>query len=56
MAKRKKCKITKNNLQNTTRKTKDQATRALLKSVVNTGTPEGCAVPVTNLVIKKEFK
>ena len=30
-----------NDLQNTTRKTTDQATRTPLKSVVNSGTPEG---------------
>ena len=43
MVKRKR---TKNDLQNTTQKTKDQAKRTHLKPRVNLGAPEGLAVPV----------
>ena len=39
--KKKNVQRTDNNLQNTTQITKDQATRTLLKSVENTGAPEG---------------
>jgi hypothetical protein len=38
---RKKDKMTNNNLQNTTQKTKDRAMRTLQKPVVNSDTPEG---------------
>ena len=38
-------KRTNNNLQNTSQKTKDRATRTSLKPGVNAGSPEGCAVP-----------
>jgi len=39
-------KRTNNDLQNTTHKTKDRATRSPLKPGVDTGAPEGLAVPV----------
>ena len=38
-------KSTNNDLQNTTLKTKDRATRTLLKPWMNSGAPKGYAVP-----------
>jgi hypothetical protein len=45
MAKRKKYNRTNNDLQNITLKTRDWVTRTQLKPVVNSGAPEGWAVP-----------
>jgi len=41
--------ITNNDLQNTAQKTKDQATRILLKPGMNSGAPEGLAVPAPHM-------
>jgi hypothetical protein len=40
---------TNNDLQNTPQKTKDRATQTPMKTVVNTGVPEGYSVPVPHL-------
>jgi len=50
---KKKHKRTNNNLQNTTRKTKDRETRTTLKTGVNSGAPEGLAlaVPLVTFVV-----
>ena len=45
MAKKKKDKRTNNDLQNITHKTNDRGTRTPLKTWVNSGVPEGWAVP-----------
>jgi hypothetical protein len=45
---KKRVKKTNNDLKNITPKTKDRATQTPLKPVVNSGAPEGCAVPVPN--------
>jgi len=49
MAKRKKDKRTNNNLQNTTEKTKDRATRTSLKTGVSSDAPKGYAVPAPHV-------
>jgi hypothetical protein len=50
---------TNTNLQNTSQKTKDRATRTSLKPEVNAGSPEGCAVPallVAPIVLPRSFQ
>ena len=50
---------TNNNLQNTSQKTKDRATRTSLKPGVNAGSSEGCAVPallVAPIVLPRSFQ
>jgi len=49
MVKRKKDKRTNNDLQNTTQKTKDRATRTPLKPGMNSGAPEGLTVPAPHV-------
>ena len=49
MAKRKRNTRINNDQQNTTKKTKDRATRIPLKPGVNTGAPQGSAVPVPHV-------
>jgi hypothetical protein len=43
-------KRTNNDLQNATQKTKERATRTTLKTGVNSGTPEGWAVPAPQML------
>jgi len=52
-------KRTNNNLQNTSQKTKDKATRISLTPVVNAGSPEGWIVPallVSPVVLPRSFQ
>ena len=49
IAKGKMIERTNNNLQRTTKKIKDRATLTSLKPKVNSGAPEGSAVPVTHV-------
>jgi hypothetical protein len=46
---KKKDKRTNNDIQNITQKTKDRATRASLKTRLNSGAPETWAVPVSHV-------
>ena len=48
---KKKVKKTNNDLKNITPKTKNRATQTPLKPVVNSGAPEGCAVPVPHAAL-----
>jgi hypothetical protein len=50
---------TNTNLQSTSQKTKDRATRTSLRPGVNAGSPEGCAVPallVAPVVLPRSFQ